>query len=65
EDKLYDLKNILIKYVPTGRTDANSYKILHELFLLESDLNDHSRIEDLILVPKVEAMEFTLKTMNS
>ncbi len=65
EDKLYDLKNILIKYVPTGRSDVNSYKILHELFLLESDLNDHSRIEDLILVPKVEAMEFTLKTMNS
>lgn len=64
EEKLYDLKNIIIKYVPPGKSDNNAYKVLHELFMLESDLNDHSRIEDLILVPKVETMEFTLKSMK-
>jgi regulator of cell morphogenesis and NO signaling len=65
EEKLFDLKNIIIKYVPPGLNDTNSFKVLHELFMLESDLNDHSRIEDLILVPKVEAMEYTLKTQQS
>lgn len=65
EEKLYDLKNIIIKYVPPAMEGTNTYKVLHELFILESDLNDHSRIEDLILVPKVEAMEFTLKSMKA
>lgn len=64
EEKLYDLKNIIIKYLPEFEHDELLFKILKELFTLESDLNDHSRIEDLILVPKVEAMEFSLKTRN-
>jgi regulator of cell morphogenesis and NO signaling len=65
EEKLYDLKNIIIKYLPEQENDELLFKILKELFELENDLNDHSRIEDLILVPKVEAMEFTLKTRNN
>jgi len=64
EEKLYDLKNIVIKYLPELEDDELLFKILKELFELENDLNDHSRIEDLILVPKVEAMEFSLKTRN-
>jgi regulator of cell morphogenesis and NO signaling len=64
EEKLYDLKNIIIKYLPEQESDELLFKILKELFELENDLNDHSRIEDLILVPKVEAMEFTLNTRN-
>jgi regulator of cell morphogenesis and NO signaling len=65
EEKLYDLKNILIKYVPPALQGNNTFKILQELFTLETDLNDHSRIEDLILVPKVEAMEYMLKSMSA
>ncbi|MGE4540066.1 MAG: hypothetical protein AB7D35_02285 [Bacteroidales bacterium] len=57
ESKLFDLKNILIKYLPP----VSNYKllnlILHEIFELESDLNNHGHIEDLILVPIVENME--------
>lgn len=64
EEKLYDLKNIIIKYLPELKTDELLFHILKELFELENDLNDHSRIEDLILVPKVEAMEFSLKNIN-
>jgi len=64
EEKLFDLKNIIIKYLPETRDDKPFFRILKELFALENDLNDHSRIEDLILVPKVEAMEHTLKTMK-
>lgn len=64
EAKLYDLKNIIIKYLPTSGNDSQYYKVLRELFMLEDDLNDHSRIEDLILVPKVEAMEFAIRNMQ-
>jgi len=35
---------------------------LRELFVLEKELNEHSRIEDLILVPKVEGMEKLYKS---
>ena len=64
EEKLYDLKNIIIKYLPESEDDSPCFSILKELFALENDLNDHSRIEDMIMVPKVEAMEFTLKTIH-
>lgn len=61
EAKLYDLKNIIIKYLPPVKYNLCN-KILVELFKLEADLNDHSRIEEKILVPKVVEMENQLKT---
>lgn len=61
EEKLFDLKNIIIKYLPTPTNDMLSFHILDDLFTLEKDLNEHARIEDMILIPKVAAMEFTLK----
>ena len=64
EEKLFDLKNLIIKYLPSIRKDIISYKILLVLFDLEKDLREHARIEDMILVPKVEAMEFTIKKKN-
>lgn len=64
EEKLFDLKNLIIKYLPALENDSTSYKILLELFDLEKDLREHARIEDMILVPKVEAMEFTIKKMS-
>ena len=64
EEKLFDLKNLIIKYLPALENNSTSYKILLELFDLEKDLREHARIEDMILVPKVEAMEFTIKKMS-
>lgn len=57
EDKLYDLKNLIIKYLPPSNDYTLSNAILFELFRLEGDLNDHSRIEDKVLVPKVQQIE--------
>jgi len=57
EDKLFDLKNILIKYLPLPVDNQLCHAILIELFRLETDLNDHARIEDKVLVPKVKYME--------
>jgi regulator of cell morphogenesis and NO signaling len=57
EAKLYDLKNIIIKYLPSPNDSSLFNKILHDLFELERDLNNHGRFENLILVPIVEKME--------
>ncbi len=57
EEKLIDLKNILIKYLPSSQKQQIRYKLLKELVALEKDLHDHARMEDLILVPKVEVLE--------
>jgi len=61
EEKLFDLKNIIIKYLPSPKSDKLCYQILREIFSLEKELSEHARIEDLILVPKVETMENALK----
>lgn len=57
EDKLFDLKNLMIKYLPPATDYIISNAILYELFRLERDLNDHSRIEEKVLIPKVEGIE--------
>ncbi|MDX9853400.1 MAG: hemerythrin domain-containing protein [Tenuifilaceae bacterium] len=57
EEKLFDLKNILIKYIPPISNQALCIHIIEELFSLEKDLHDHSRIEEKVLGPKVMEME--------
>ncbi|MBN1952612.1 MAG: hemerythrin domain-containing protein, partial [Bacteroidales bacterium] len=57
EDKLFDLKNIIIKYLPPVADYTISNALLIELFRLERDLFDHARIEEKVLVPKVQAIE--------
>ena len=57
EEKLFDLKNIIIKYLPQPKDLKLCNKLLHELFSLEQDLNDHARIEEKVLVPKIREME--------
>ncbi len=57
EEKLNDLKNLLIKHLPPKDDQKIRRKLLFSLFELEHDLNIHSKIEDTILVPLVEKME--------
>lgn len=57
ESKLFDLKNILIKYLPESRDSYLRNQVLNALFKLENDLNDHSRIENMVLVPRIAEME--------
>ena len=61
EEKLFDLKNIIIKYLPQPKNFQLCNKLLDELFTLEKDLNDHARIEDKVLVPKIRAMESVIR----
>ena len=62
EEKLADLKNLLIKYLPLKNDQATRRKLLLLLSDLEFDLNIHSQIEDLILIPLVTKMEEHLKS---
>lgn len=57
EEKLTDLKNIIIKYLPPPRNQDIIFSILRKLFMLEKDLNHHAAIEEKILVPKILEME--------
>lgn len=61
EEKLSDLKKLLIKYLPQKKDQTMRRKLLHSLFELEYDLNIHSQIEDFILIPLVAQMENHLK----
>lgn len=62
QEKLEDLTYLLIKHFPPTRDRFYRNLILLELFALQYDLNDHSGIEDRILVPMVRKLE--LKTMQ-
>lgn len=61
EEKLTDLKHLLIKYLPLEDDQQVRRKLLFNLFELEYDLSIHSKIEDLILIPLVSEMELHLK----
>jgi len=54
DDKIIDIKNILIKYLPPF-DDANSCNTFAiSIFRFEKDLKDHARIEERILYPRVK-----------
>jgi len=57
DEKLYDLKNIIIKYLPAPKNSKLCNSILIDLFELEKDLKTHDNMENRVLVPKVQAME--------
>jgi regulator of cell morphogenesis and NO signaling len=57
EEKLSDLKNLIIRYLPPVLCRELCQKILIGLFRLEADIENHQRIEDKVLVPKVKQLE--------
>ena len=57
EEKLTDLKNLLIKYLPLKNGRQVRRKLLFSLYELEFDLKIHTEIEDHILIPIVTNME--------
>ncbi|MFC2137626.1 hemerythrin domain-containing protein [Bacteroidota bacterium] len=61
EEKPFDLKNIIIKYLPPPSNNYICSKVIDELYHLEKDLNDHARIEEKVMVPKITEMEDSLK----
>ena len=64
EIKLSDLKNLIIKFLPSVLCKTLCQQLLTELFRLEDDLENHSRIEDKVLVPKVKLLEQKYMELN-
>ena len=59
--KLTELKNIIIKYLPTNDDDYLSNALLFDLFSCIEDLDSHGHIEDFIFVPAVRRLEKKIK----
>lgn len=57
DDKLSDLKNILIKYLPDQSALEERMNLIFNIFDFELDLNKHTLLENWILIPKVHKME--------
>lgn len=57
QEKLDDLKNLVLMYMPAECDPQACQKVLFYLYSLESDLGRHTFIEDGILVPVVSRME--------
>ena len=57
EEKLDDLKNIVMKYLPSACDDDQRVRVLMEIFGLEMDLMRHTDIENSVLIPMVGRIE--------
>ena len=53
EEKLEDLKNLVMKYMPPACAQQDIYRALSCIFSLQEDLSKHILVEDGILVPIV------------
>ena len=57
EEKLNDLKNIIIKYLPGNYTSDIRMQVLYEIFKIENDLHKHAMVENKLLIPMVAKLE--------
>lgn len=57
EDKLTDLKNLLVKHLPPEYDSVVRRRMLFELYDLERDINIHDFIENKILIPVVKRLQ--------
>lgn len=56
-EKLNDLKNIIIKYLDEKYSLPLRFELLKEIYSVEEDLRKHSLIENKLLIPLVENLE--------
>lgn len=61
DEKLNDLKNLVIKYLNPDYDENVCNEFLITLFRFEKDLNDHARIEDIILLNQASDLENKLR----
>lgn len=63
--KLTELKNIIIKYYPSGGDSQLVNATLFDIFSCEADLMSHTRVEDRLLVPVIQQLEMAVKTRQA
>ena len=57
EDKLNDLTNIIVKYLPSDILPEERMSVWFDLVQVYHDMNTHAKIEEKILVPYVRILE--------
>ncbi len=57
EDKLFDLRNILVKYLPPALSPKERVSITMDTYRLSEDVERHSMIEEKVMVPYVMLLE--------
>lgn len=57
EEKLKELKNIIITYYPTQADNNIFYSVLFDIFTTEQDLAHHTAIENQLFIPAVSLLE--------
>lgn len=55
EERLRELKNILIKYYPSGGTNELN-GVLYDIFTCEEELTSHNAVENELFIPAVERL---------
>lgn len=60
DEKLNDMKSIIIKYLPEDCPTEQRNDMLFEIFRFEEDLSHHTQIENLLLIPLVSKIEKSL-----
>lgn len=64
EEKLDDLMQLLIKYLPHDENYRIRRQIILNISQLDNDLKVHARIEDNVLIPAIEELEKKLDRLN-
>lgn len=59
EEKVHDLKQILLKYVSGIKDQKLMTNILMELYMCQEELESHTFIEDELVIPRVKQIEST------
>ena len=57
QEKLDDLKNLIVKYLPPECSPEDARQVLGSLYALELDLGKHTFIEDDVLIPAARRLE--------
>ncbi len=57
DDKLSDLKNVIIRYYPQETNGYSLHSVLFDIINCENDLALHCAVEDKIFIPTVKKME--------
>ena len=60
DDKLSDLKNIIVKHLHSVGMADDITELLFQICSLEEDLSRHTFIEDVVLIPMVQHLEKTI-----
>ncbi|QZE14535.1 hemerythrin domain-containing protein [Halosquirtibacter laminarini] len=62
--KVSDLKNLIVKYIPSNTDQETCQQLLIQLIRLEIDLENHRHIEEKVLIPKVQILEQVIQQNN-